>query len=1167
MSFKLPESSPPSTPDKSQSPFSHLSTTPAGAPPSSTRGNSRIGTRSNMSFNESTSTFSQSGGNLGGNDSLFSSISSSDVPSFPNAKSTVFSGFGNFGNKAGGFSAVNGGSNLKVRNRKPHGLSQMTTASEDWEDEEDVDEEEDEEDAEGEDENEYSDEGEEEYEDEEGEEEEQDEDEYEDDENEDGDSKGDMEMDATSGFAAMQTGFSNSIFKGFGQNPAPAQKRIYSNPNNAKRAKLDEKWATSSLPAARNTIGPRKTSSEFPAIARKMSSTKASAVTEPGEVVLQTDIYIGALLDKLQENEPDDAEVLALLSEAAAALTDLWGAASEKKREQSGQYRPHDNFGPGEKASGLENATVVASLLLQLHHPRVKGSGRRDRNAANSQNLALVVSTPKTYTPIPKVLVDWLNANHLGSLHEMESLQQTSPNPTASPHFWDIIQAGVLRGRFSEIAAILRSADFNYARSALEDGFSQPGYRGMQLQAVQKTVNKAIQLLEASPINQDNNWNVIGSDWAAYRKRIQSAQIELQELAEGDKAPQQAGGPRFEASQFGVSTQSFAPFQSEFSFTQTSRMAESRIPWSIYQGISNIYGVILGKSSVIMSVAQDWIEATVGLTAWWDGQEIGNMGVFGNRELATDADRQDAYLRRLNDCFGEVIDGTEMKSRPNPIVKLDVAVTCLFERNVVGAIKLLQTWSLCIAAAVAEIAHEGGWLEMSTANIPGFLNQDDLMVLSYGQNDNAALDQISKDEVLEVYATKLGDREQFEYNGNSRKGWELALEVFSRMEDNKTTRVKVAELLNKIPVDTVQKVDRVITLCIELGFEDEGRKLAANFGEKVIADGQQHADCDYGLAMICFARARSVRKVKEIANSLIAYSLQQSRAWPPDENLGGQLRTLVQNPKACLSAIAAVDSEAAQIIQFYASGYATLRRFYDLRDEPVLSKGRKPHLRPLARKRAAAEALVAVIRSSADSIYGGLYDPERDSAVLVDSLMALLGEAIPFVTETPSSLSIEQQSNILAAIEDLETVTPRVFAAAQEFFYECLNEYIYETTGEPRKSSPSPRSTTSLKKSASGLTASSSFSLIDSHMADSSITQATNNTMTSSGVLVPKPDTAYEYANPIERGWDWRSGLAESSTVTNGGTAGTEDGYDDISPDEKLLRVLRLRLAQGMTWR
>lgn len=368
-----------------------------------------------------------------------------------------------------------------------------------------------------------------------------------------------------------------------------------------------------------------------------------------------------------------------------------------------------------------------------------------------------------------------------------------------------------------------------------------------------------------------------------------------------------------------------------------------------------------------------------------------------------------------------------------------------------------------------------------------------------------------------------------------------------------------------------------------------------NFGERIIANGRKRADCDYGLAMVCFARARSIRKVKEIANSLIAYSLQQSRAWPPDEHLGGQLRSLVQTPKVCLTSIAAVDSEAAQIVQFYASGYATLRRFYGLRDELVLSKGdTKPQLRPLARRRAAAEALVAVIRSSADSIYGGLYDPERDSAVLVDNLLALLGEAVMFVngrenfheaatglffffgivqfadssTEKPSILSIEQQSNILAAIEDLETVTPRVFAVAKEFFYECLNEYIYETTGENPKPIPSPpTSSRDLKKSTSGLTASSSFSMIDSPMADSSMTQATNNTISSSGVLVHKPDTAREYAKPIQRGWDWRMRLAESSSTTNEADAAEGSSADDeIKPDQKLLRVLRIRLAQSMTW-
>lgn len=153
--------------------------------------------------------------------------------------------------------------------------------------------------------------------------------------------------------------------------------------------------------------------------------------------------------------------------------------------------------------------------------------------------------------------------------------------------------------------------------------------------------------------------------------------------------------------------------------------------------------------------------------------------------------------------------------------------------------------------------------------------------------------------------------------------------------------------------------------------------------------------------MICYARARAIRKVKDVANMLIANSLAQSRAYPPDEKLGGQLRSLIKDPKSCLSAVASADREAARILQYYASGYATLRRFYDLRDQPVLAvkeEGRTlPVLRPLARKRAAADALVAVIRSSADSIYGGLYDGERDSAVLVDGLLVLLGEALMFV--------------------------------------------------------------------------------------------------------------------------------------------------------------------------
>jgi hypothetical protein len=165
------------------------------------------------------------------------------------------------------------------------------------------------------------------------------------------------------------------------------------------------------------------------------------------------------------------------------------------------------------------------------------------------------------------------------------------------------------------------------------------------------------------------------------------------------------------------------------------------------------------------------------------------------------------------------------------------------------------------------------------------------------------------------------------------------------------------------------------------------------FGDQIVATSE-----DYGLALICYARARSTRKTKSVVDLLISYSLVQSRAFPASENLDDQLRTLLREPKVCLSAIASVDSEAARILQFYVSGYATLRRFYETRDEAVTTtEGQKPRLKPLARKRAAAQALVAVIQSAADSIYGGLYDPGRDSAVQVDGLLALLGEALVFV--------------------------------------------------------------------------------------------------------------------------------------------------------------------------
>ena len=240
-----------------------------------------------------------------------------------------------------------------------------------------------------------------------------------------------------------------------------------------------------------------------------------------------------------------------------------------------------------------------------------------------------------------------------------------------------------------------------------------------------------------------------------------------------------------------------------------------------------------------------------------------------------------------------------------------------------------------------------------------------------------------------------------------------------------------------------------------------------------------------------------------------------------------------------------MDPKAAEMLHTYLTGYATLRKFYDLRDEEInLEEGQKPTARPNARKIVAATALLAVITSAADNIQGGLFDENRGSVVQVDGLLSLLGEALVFVNRTyhrgansleacrllisaeaKSVFSLSQCFALLKAIEDLQTVTPRVYAQCEACFRSTLDAY------QGRCVPASSREL--LKKTMSSM--SSSFSLVGSSMLDSE----SSNGIGSSRALIKSQEDK-------KRGWDWRKGLAESA-----------EGAD-------VLRILRLGLAKDI---
>lgn len=274
-----------------------------------------------------------------------------------------------------------------------------------------------------------------------------------------------------------------------------------------------------------------------------------------------------------------------------------------------------------------------------------------------------------------------------------------------------------------------------------------------------------------------------------------------------------------------------------------------------------------------------------------------------------------------------------------------------------------------------------------------------------------------------------------------------------------------------------------------------------------------------------YALSHKAQKVKDVLHLLNSYSLTQSVAYPPDSELDDYLRRLISSPKEALDEISRMDVEAAELLHLNLSGYATLRRFYLLRDEEVLaSNGQTPQLGPIARKDEAAAALIAVITSSDDNIRGGLYDEERAAVVSVDFLLALLGEAMMFINQPRVSLTAAQIDTLLKAIEDLQVIGPRVYAACNEFL-----QLVIASGQGLRGSNPSDL----LRKSVSNLSGNSNFSLVGSSMLASQLKQS----MSSSGVLV-KGNT--------KRGWDWRSGISANTT------------------GEDVLRILRLGLARDL---
>lgn len=792
-----------STPKKNRSFLSNASTTPAGPPPTSLFETSQ--SKPESSADSSKEIFTRSG-NLNLSDSLFKSSSGSN--DLPLPRENKEAGADSFSPSQFPFGASKGSRPGKSAKFSLENAFNFSQGSEDaWEDEASGSQEELEDEV---------------------------------DDNMDSEETRQESMDFTN---FMNSQLSNSFVPKTTPKPAlfSPRKSTSSTLGKSKRSKLGE-GREGQPPVSKLQALPEE-ASPIPSILQDIASrSRIAAVEEPGDVIIKTEDEISRIYDGAKTTELQNADTKSVLSEVSSNLTSIWNPAAQQYKT-SQPFGAGSVVGPGENAPATTKAGFLASLLLQLHHPPVS---RPKPDPFSSRGLlwgprSITTRAEPTFTTLPRFLLDWLNTNHVPQPGDFQRLTEVEPNPTASSNFWDIIISAVLRGQISEVAEVLHSANFNYARSSLQEGLPQEGYRGAQLQNVQRCINKALQMLESCPGSQHNDWDVKDDEWDLYRKRLLGAVADLEEFAEGGdkRAPEPLTGTApFQAANFGLTSQ--AP-QSNFSFTQSSRMAESRVPWTIYQNLRSLYRILLGDADAITSHAQDWVEAAVGLTVWWDGNDDGDdrgqadaPGIFQPfskpvHSRAVDDDPSRAYLERLNLAFRNVTGNSSLQTtfRVNTLSSLEIGLASVFEGNVEGVVKLLQTWSLCVASAVTEVASVGGWLETDAGGKTAFnLSEDDLMVLSYNQNDDARTSHVRKDDVLSTYASGLFECSSVQFGTLARDGWEVALEVLSRLDDSEKMQKSVAEMVDKLPLDTSDQMDKVVLLCSDLGLDKEGRRVS-----------------------------------------------------------------------------------------------------------------------------------------------------------------------------------------------------------------------------------------------------------------------------------------------------------------------------------------------------
>lgn len=532
-------------------------------------------------------------------------------------------------------------------------------------------------------------------------------------------------------------------------------------------------------------------------------------VDESDEVVLGTEAIVTRIYQEGLEDGGDPEQLMSSLMEASGDLAILWDEYDAKSGTH-GDQEYAASIGPGDQALKFSKANFLAGLALKLHHPTP-------------------ISTPRGIKtkPMPEVLVEWMDLCHNPIGSQLEDLQNTQlQSPSAHPEFWNVIFNSFLRGNTREACDLLARARWEYANVGLDDDqdlYGKPGYSGQALTNVKRSVGAAITVLSQCP-SLSGDWNTQGSDWTLFRLKVSQAMEDLKSFAEGKHRD---GDNR--SSGFGRSSMA-----NPNSYSRIAERAASQVPWHIFQNLIILFNIAMGDRVAIVENAQDWCEATIALTVWWDESKDDRRIALGQSTRALQVPSRDmetdSYFRKLRKSFEAAI-GTNVDFEVNPLRPIEVGLASIFEGDYEAVLGLLRGWSGPISSAVAEIATIGGWLpEPERTGLMDSLDQDDMDLL--GISSPTKPDGI-KDQTLIAYAKAVARCGELQSSGPlgqqpiSRAGWEVAIAVLGRLDSASRSEDMVGDFLKDFRLDSSSTVDKLWVLLNNIGMSSHAESSAA----------------------------------------------------------------------------------------------------------------------------------------------------------------------------------------------------------------------------------------------------------------------------------------------------------------------------------------------------